>query len=189
MTCAGTDISPMHYTGLQYDSETSMSHALNRELNMNLGRWLTADAAGKGAVKLDDPQRENGVRDLFPLFPGSEKGSGDFFHSGAATIYRLSRVPHRISLCNRCARSTAFVTDGLKNPQIGSRLPDSTLHRGRKGAGTRSFPLTRASHVAIMRLWLATCRTFRATRIDPHRVRLPIHPQFSAIQHHSPVCF
>jgi RHS repeat-associated protein len=59
LVCAGTDISPMHFTGLQYDSETAMSHALNRELNMNLGRWITADPAGKGPVKLDDPQTWN----------------------------------------------------------------------------------------------------------------------------------
>ena len=59
MTCSGADSSPMHYTGLQLDPESNMSHALNRELNMNLGRWITADPAGKGPVKLDDPQTWN----------------------------------------------------------------------------------------------------------------------------------
>lgn len=59
IACSTPDPSPMHFTGLQYDAETAMSHALNRQYPMNLGRWLTADPAGKDAVELDDPQMWN----------------------------------------------------------------------------------------------------------------------------------
>ena len=60
MTCSGlSDTSGMHYTGLQYDAETAMSHAQNRQLPMQLGRWLNADPGGLQAAKLDDPQTWN----------------------------------------------------------------------------------------------------------------------------------
>ena len=49
----------MHFTGLQCDPETGMTHALHRQYPVNIGRWLTADPAGKDAVKLDDPQTWN----------------------------------------------------------------------------------------------------------------------------------
>ena len=55
----GADISPIHFTGLEYDPETGMSHALNRQYPMQLGRWLTADPAGKSAAHPDDPQTWN----------------------------------------------------------------------------------------------------------------------------------
>ena len=60
MACGGqSDSSSMHYAGLQYDPETAMSHALNRQLTMNRGRWLTPDPIGKDAAHLDDPQTWN----------------------------------------------------------------------------------------------------------------------------------
>jgi RHS repeat-associated protein len=55
----GPDPSPMHFTGMERDWETQMSHALNREYPMKIGRWLTADPAGKGAANLEDPQTWN----------------------------------------------------------------------------------------------------------------------------------
>ena len=58
-TCSGADSSPMPFTGLQLDPESNMSHAQNREYPMHLGRWLTADPAGKGPASLDDPQTWN----------------------------------------------------------------------------------------------------------------------------------
>jgi RHS repeat-associated protein len=57
--CAGTDTSPMHFTGLQYDAETGMSHTLNRQYPMNLARWLTPDPGGLKVIHLEDPQTWN----------------------------------------------------------------------------------------------------------------------------------
>ena len=61
LTCTNpqADLSPMHFTGLQLDPETGMSHTLNRQYPMNLARWLTPDPAGLKAVKLQDPQTWN----------------------------------------------------------------------------------------------------------------------------------
>jgi len=60
LNCTGTsDTSPMHFTGLQYDSETGMSHTLNRQYPIQLGRWLTPDPSGKNAVGPADPQTWN----------------------------------------------------------------------------------------------------------------------------------
>ncbi len=50
---------PMTFTGLQLDPETNMSHAENRQLRMQIGRWMTADPSGKGAAMLEDPQTWN----------------------------------------------------------------------------------------------------------------------------------
>jgi RHS repeat-associated protein len=57
--CAGSDTSPMHFTGLQYDAETGMSHTLNRQYPMNLARWLTPDPGGLKVINLEDPQTWN----------------------------------------------------------------------------------------------------------------------------------
>ena len=59
LACSPGDTSPMHFTGLQYDPETGMSHTLHRQFPMYLGRWLTADPAGLKAVHFEDPQTWN----------------------------------------------------------------------------------------------------------------------------------
>jgi RHS repeat-associated protein len=53
------DASPMHFTGLEYDPETGMSHALNRQYPANIGRWLTVDPGGLKFAKSNDPQTWN----------------------------------------------------------------------------------------------------------------------------------
>jgi RHS repeat-associated protein len=56
---ASSDISPMHFTGLQYDYETGMSHTLNRQYPAVLGRWLTPDPIRLTSDRLADPQQLN----------------------------------------------------------------------------------------------------------------------------------
>ena len=46
-------------SGVCPSRETAMSHAQNRQLPMQLGRWLNADPSGLQAAKLDDPQTWN----------------------------------------------------------------------------------------------------------------------------------
>jgi len=53
------DPSPDHFTGLERDAESGLDHTLNRQYPSSLGRWLTADPAGKGAVRFNDPQTWN----------------------------------------------------------------------------------------------------------------------------------
>jgi len=53
------DPSPDHFTGLERDAESGLDHTLNHQYPSSLGRWLTADPAGKGAARLDDPQTWN----------------------------------------------------------------------------------------------------------------------------------
>jgi RHS repeat-associated protein len=54
-----TDASPIHLAGMEYDPETGTYHTLHRQYQGGLGRWLTADPAGKEAVHPDDPQTWN----------------------------------------------------------------------------------------------------------------------------------
>jgi RHS repeat-associated protein len=59
LSCAGTDVSPVHYTGLERDTETNLDHAWFRYYNSRLGVWMTPDPAGIGAVSAGNPQSWN----------------------------------------------------------------------------------------------------------------------------------
>ena len=47
------------FTGLERDTESGLDHASFRQYGSSFGRWLTPDPAGKGAVRLNDPQTWN----------------------------------------------------------------------------------------------------------------------------------
>ena len=59
LSCAGTDVSPIHYTGLERDTETNLDHAWFRYYNSRLGVWMTPDPAGLSAVSSGNPQSWN----------------------------------------------------------------------------------------------------------------------------------
>jgi RHS repeat-associated protein len=55
-TCTGTDVSPLHFTGKQRDTETGNDDFGARYLNSGMGRWLTPDwSARQQAVPYADP--------------------------------------------------------------------------------------------------------------------------------------
>ena len=58
-TCTGTDWSPLHFTGQDWDSESNLTHFMFRQLSMTEGRWTSPDPAGMGAVSPGDPQTWN----------------------------------------------------------------------------------------------------------------------------------
>ena len=58
-TCTGTAPNSWNYTGLPFDSESGMSHALFRQLSTTQGRWTSSDPAGLGAVDPTNPQTWN----------------------------------------------------------------------------------------------------------------------------------
>lgn len=57
--CQGTEVSPIHYAGMEYDGETGLYHALYRYYNPRLGLWMTPDPAGMAATDPADPQSLN----------------------------------------------------------------------------------------------------------------------------------
>jgi RHS repeat-associated protein len=59
LTCTGSDVSPMHFTGQQLDSETNLTHMEFRSYSTVQGRWTSMDPAGKGATNAADPQSWN----------------------------------------------------------------------------------------------------------------------------------
>jgi RHS repeat-associated protein len=59
LSCSGSDVSPIHYTGLERDTETGLDHAWFRFYNSRLGVWMTPDPAGLGAVSAGNPQSWN----------------------------------------------------------------------------------------------------------------------------------
>ena len=65
LTCAGTDISPMHFTGKQLDTESNNTYFGARYFatNANLARFMTPDWSSDGSpvpyAKLDNPQTLN----------------------------------------------------------------------------------------------------------------------------------
>ena len=58
-TCTGTSANSWDYTGLPFDSESGMTHALFRQLSTTQGRWTTTDPAGMAAVDPTNPQSWN----------------------------------------------------------------------------------------------------------------------------------
>lgn len=59
LTCAGTDYSPLHYTGQPLDSESNLHHFLARQLSTTQGRWIHPDPSGMSAVDPTNPQTWN----------------------------------------------------------------------------------------------------------------------------------
>lgn len=57
-TASGTDLDPHHYAQLDYDSETSTSHAQFRQYNSTEGRWMRPDPNG-GSYDFSNPQSFN----------------------------------------------------------------------------------------------------------------------------------
>jgi RHS repeat-associated protein len=56
-TCG--DVSPMHFTGDERDSETGLDHTWFRQYSSSLGRWMTPDPADLAAVDPSNPQSWN----------------------------------------------------------------------------------------------------------------------------------
>lgn len=50
---------PIHFTGMNTDSETGLSHAWFRQYSPTQGRWMTPDPSGMGAVDPTNPQSWN----------------------------------------------------------------------------------------------------------------------------------
>jgi RHS repeat-associated protein len=57
--CSGTNVSPLGFTGQQYDSEDNLTSFPFREHEGTQGRWLTLDPAGLAAVNPGNPQSWN----------------------------------------------------------------------------------------------------------------------------------
>ena len=58
-SCTGTDESPMHYTGQQWDSEDNLTAFWFRTDSTTQGRWGSMDPAGLAAVDPTNPQTWN----------------------------------------------------------------------------------------------------------------------------------
>jgi RHS repeat-associated protein len=59
LNCSGSDPSWLHFTGLQLDQESNLTHALFRQLSTTQGRWMMPDPAGMAAVDPTNPQSWN----------------------------------------------------------------------------------------------------------------------------------
>lgn len=58
-SCTGTDESPMHFTGQQWDSEDNLTASWFRSNSTTQGRWGSMDPAGLAAVDPTNPQTWN----------------------------------------------------------------------------------------------------------------------------------
>ena len=54
-----SDVSPMHFTGKQRDSESGLDYFEARYNESTIGRFMTPDPSGKDAARPDDPQTWN----------------------------------------------------------------------------------------------------------------------------------
>ena len=59
LTCTGSDVSPMHFTGQQRDTETNLDNFPARYYSSTEGRWASVDPAGMDAANPADPQSWN----------------------------------------------------------------------------------------------------------------------------------
>jgi RHS repeat-associated protein len=57
--CTGLDPSPIHFAGMEYDTETGFYHTPYRYYNPRTFAWLTPDPAGLAAADLSNPQSLN----------------------------------------------------------------------------------------------------------------------------------
>jgi RHS repeat-associated protein len=58
-TCTGTEVSPMHFTGQHFDSESFLSHMDFRSMSPAQGRWTSMDPARMAAASPANPQSWN----------------------------------------------------------------------------------------------------------------------------------
>jgi RHS repeat-associated protein len=58
-SCTGSNWSPLHFTGLEHDSESNLDHTSFRQYSSTEGRWLMPDPAGVAAVDPGNPQTWN----------------------------------------------------------------------------------------------------------------------------------
>lgn len=58
-SCIGTESSPLHFSGLQRDSESSLDQTWFRKYSSAQGRWMTPDPLAASA-SVEDPQSFNG---------------------------------------------------------------------------------------------------------------------------------
>jgi RHS repeat-associated protein len=58
-TCTGSEVSPMHFTGQHFDSESYLSHMEFRSLSPTQGRWTSMDPARMAAAGPENPQSWN----------------------------------------------------------------------------------------------------------------------------------
>src|SRR5580704_884887 len=58
-TCTGSEVSPMHFTGQHFDSESFLSHMDFRSLSATQGRWTSMDPARVAAANPANPQSWN----------------------------------------------------------------------------------------------------------------------------------
>jgi RHS repeat-associated protein len=58
-SCTNTDVSPLHFTGLERDPESNLDHTWFRQYSSSLGRWASPDPAGLAAVDPSSPQSWN----------------------------------------------------------------------------------------------------------------------------------
>jgi RHS repeat-associated protein len=59
LTCNSADVSPLHFTGQEHDSESGDDHFPFRYYSETMARWVTPDPAGLGAVDPTNPQTWN----------------------------------------------------------------------------------------------------------------------------------
>ena len=57
--CSNTDLSPMHFTGQEHDSESNLEHTWFRQYSSTQGRWMSPDPAGLAAADPSNPQSWN----------------------------------------------------------------------------------------------------------------------------------
>jgi RHS repeat-associated protein len=58
-TCPEGDVSPMHFTGDQRDSESNLDHTQFRQYSSSIGGWMHPDPAGLAAADPSNPQSWN----------------------------------------------------------------------------------------------------------------------------------
>ena len=58
-TCTGTNVSPLAFTGQQYDPEDNFTNFQFRQHDATQGHWLTTDPSGLAAVDPTNPQTWN----------------------------------------------------------------------------------------------------------------------------------
>jgi RHS repeat-associated protein len=59
-SCSSTDLSPLHFTGLERDTESGLDHTWFRQYSSSLARWSSPDPAGLLAADTSNPQSWNG---------------------------------------------------------------------------------------------------------------------------------
>lgn len=59
LTCSGTDVSPMHFTGKEHDAESNLENFGARYDSASLGRFMTPDPLYLELHRLGDPQQLN----------------------------------------------------------------------------------------------------------------------------------